>query len=99
MPNVTVEQLKTKVGELKQQLAEKAEALQGVELRTLKKRLRRLQRKHRRYSSTLAKNAAPAPAEATKPAETAAPAAADTAKVEEPAAESPAASPEETKAE
>ena len=93
MPTVTVEQLKTKVGELKQKLTEQAGSLEGTELRTMKKRLRRLQRKHRRYASTQAKHAVAAPAAAAEPAADAAPpaeapaAAASPATAAEPAAD------------
>jgi hypothetical protein len=47
MPKATVDQLNAKTETLKTKLAEKGESMEGPEVRALKKKIRRIQRKRR----------------------------------------------------
>jgi hypothetical protein len=71
MPTPTPEVLQGKVEALKKKLAEKGESLEGPELRALKKKIRRVQRRRRLMLEGLAKVAPAKTAEtaAGKPAE------------------------------
>jgi uncharacterized protein with GYD domain len=51
MPAKNVDQLKTRAAALKKKLAEKGGSMIGSDLRTLKKKVRRVQRKRRRLES------------------------------------------------
>ena len=53
MPAATPETLKAKADAIKKQIADKGDSLEGPELRALKKRLRRAQRKRRIMMQTL----------------------------------------------
>ena len=51
MPTKSVDRLKTRTANLKKKLAAKGGSMDGSDLRTLKKKIRRVQRKRRRIES------------------------------------------------
>ncbi|MBZ5640706.1 MAG: hypothetical protein LAO51_18360 [Acidobacteriia bacterium] len=55
MPLKNVEQLKTRTAALKKKVADKGGSMTGPDLRALKKRVRRVQRKRRRLASDAAR--------------------------------------------
>jgi hypothetical protein len=55
MPAKNVEQLKARTGALKKKVAEKGGSMTGSDLRNLKKKVRRVQRKRRRLDSAAAR--------------------------------------------
>lgn len=64
MPAQTVEQVKVRVDSLRKALADLGESADGAKRRAAAKQLRRAQRKHRRLSVAVAKNAAEKKADA-----------------------------------
>ena len=90
MPKPTLDQQKALVEGLKNKLAEKGEGMEPAELRDLKKKIRRAQRKHQRTTVEVERIAAKAEKKEEKPAEKAEekPAEKAEAKAEEPAEES-----------
>jgi len=54
MPTKSVEQLKARTANLKKKLAAKGGSMEGSDLRALKKKVRRVQRKRRRIESSAA---------------------------------------------
>jgi hypothetical protein len=92
MPKPTLDQQQAKIDGLKQTLAEKSEGMEAAELRDLKKKIRRAQRKHHR-GAVEAERIAAKPAkkdektEAKPEAKAEEPAAKPEAKAEEPAEE------------
>jgi hypothetical protein len=57
MPAKNVEQLKARTGALKKKVAGKGASMTGTDLRNLKKKVRRVQRKRRRLESAAARMA------------------------------------------